>query len=186
MVSIRNAKAAMLAVASVMAASAALSPAGASDLDPVAYPQVVSVEASAAHADEAAQNQKIGPKRWALLAAAAASLAALTKLIGARRMGEIVREGAVRTARATATGTKAAVRTVGRAVSSPFRFLAILFGLALFALTGIGLFDVEWIGGLLSGAGLVGAGLYGMWKTKRVLRPIRVKTKPESFKANEN
>ncbi len=190
MFNIGKGKAAMMAAVSVIAASAALSPAGASDFDAAASPATVAVEAPVAHAadhvDQAAQDQKTSPKKWALLAAAAASLAGLVRLIGARRVGEIVTESAVRTARAAATGASVAVKAVGRAVASPFRFLAVLFGLALFALTGAGLYDVEWIAGLLSGAALAGAGLFGLWKTKRALRPVRVKAKPEPLKDNVN
>jgi hypothetical protein len=190
MLKIGKGKAAMMAAVSVIAASAALSPAGARDIDPAAHPATVAVEAplahAADHADEASQAQKTGPKKWALLAAAAASLAGLVKLIGARRVGAFVTESAVKTARAAATGASVAVKSVGRAVSSPLRFLAMLFGLALFALTGAGLYDVEWIAGLLSGAALAGAGLYGLWKTKRAFNPIRVKAKPDVVKANEN
>ena len=181
MLKISKGKAAMMAAASVLAASAALSPAGANDFDPMAHPTTLAVEApiahAADHADEAAQTQKMGARKWALVAAAAAALAGLVKLIGARRVAEIVTESAVKTARAAATGASIAVKTVGRAVASPFRFLAVLFGLALFALTGAGLYDVEWIGGLISGAALAGTALYGLWKTRRSLAPAKVKAK---------
>lgn len=190
MLKISKGKAAMMAAASVLAASAALAPAGASDFDPVAQPATYAVEAplvhAADHADEAAQAQKIGARKWALIAAAAASLAGLVKLIGARRVAEIVSETAVKTARAAATGASVAVKTVGRAVASPFRFLAVLFGLALFALTGAGLYDVEWIGGLISGAALAGTALYGLWKTKRSLAPAKIKVKSAPQRDNGN
>lgn len=186
-------KAGLLAAASVMAASAALSPAGASDLDPAAAPATIAVEApvianGADHADQekAPQNAPLGAKKWALLAAAAGALAGLVKLIGARKVADAVAEGAVKTARAAATSASGAARAVGRAVSSPLRFLALLFGLALFALAGVGLYDVEWLGGLLSGAALAGASLWGMWKTRLGFRPVRVKKADVPVRDNVN
>ncbi|MCK5748444.1 MAG: hypothetical protein KAH44_19660, partial [Oricola sp.] len=126
----------MMAAASIIAASAALSPAGASDFDPAARPVIEAVGAPVAHAadhaDEAPPAQKIGAKKWALLAAAAASLAGLLKLIGARKVATVVAESAVKTARAASRGASSAVKTVTRAVGAPFRFLALLLGLALF------------------------------------------------------
>lgn len=184
-------KAALMAAASLFAASAALSPAGASDTDPAAHPAIVSVEAAAplAHAgDHADEAQPLSARKWALLAVAAGSLAWLVKLIGARRVAEAITEGAVKTARVAASAASGAARAVGRTISSPLRFLAVLFGLMLFALTGIGLFDVEWIGGLVSGAALTGAGLYGAWKTRKALIPAKIKAKAATTPnmANEN
>jgi hypothetical protein len=184
-------KAALMAAASLFAATAALSPAGASDMGPASHPAIVSVEAPAplAHAgDQAGEAQPLSAKKWALLAVAAGSLAWLVKLIGARRVAAAVAEGAVRTARVAARAASGAVKVVGRTFASPLRFLAVMFGLALFALTGIGLFDIEWIGGLISGAVLTGAGLYGVWKTRKALIPAKIKARPraEPNMANEN
>lgn len=187
--SLKNMKAGLLAAASVMAATAALSPAGASDLDPAVTAPTVAVEAPVmAHAADHADQDKapLSAKKWALLAAAAASLAGLVRLIGPRKVAEAVTEGAIRTARVAASTASGAARAVGRAASSPLRFLALLFGLALFALTGIGLYDVEWIGGLLSGAALAGVTLFGMWKTRLDLKPVRVKAKPAPVMDNGN
>jgi hypothetical protein len=172
---IRNA---MLAAASAMAASAALAPAGANDFDAAAQPAVAEIQlvpvdmAATAHTED---KTPITPKKWALIAAAAGALAALVKLIGARRVAEAVTDGAVRAVRVTGKAASGVASAVGRSVASPLRFLAALFGLVLFALTGVGLFDLEWIGGLLSGAALAGAGLYGFIKTRRVLQPAKVR-----------
>lgn len=184
-------KAALMAAASLLAASAALAPASAGAMDPAAHPAIVSVEAPApvAHAgDQAVEGQPIGAKKWALLAVAAGALAGLIKLIGARRVAEAVAEGAMKTARVAASAASGAVKVVGRTFASPLRYLAVLFGLALFALTGIGLFDIEWIGGLLSGAALMGAGLYGVLKTRKALIPVRAKARARSREnmPNEN
>ncbi len=179
MKSVRNTRNALLAAASALAASAALHPASASDFDAIAQPATYEAQAfdtgaiaTIAHADK---KPAIGAKKWALIVAAAGALAALVKLIGAKRVAETVAAGAVSVARATARTASGAARAVGRTVSSPLRFLAVLFGLALFALTGIGLYDVEWIGGLLSGAALAGAGLYGFLKTRRIFQPAKAR-----------
>ncbi len=189
MMKLGKGKAALLAAVSVLAASAALSPAGASDFDPAAYPATAAVESAPviAHAADHADAEKtMSAKKWALLAAMAGALAGLVQLIGARRVADAITEGAVRAARVTAGAASGAARAVGRTLSSPLRFLALLFGLALFALTGIGLFDVEWIGGLLSGAALTGAGLYGMWKTRRALVPAKARARSAQRMDNEN
>jgi len=175
-------RAALLAAASVLAASAALTPASASVFDPVAYPATVEIAAPVhtSHAAvDAGENAHNSARKWALVAAAAGALAGLVKLIGARRVAEIVTDGAVRTARAAATGVAVAARAVGRAAASPLRVLALFFGLSLFALTGVGLYDIEWIGGLVSGAALMALVAWSMWKTRMALRPIKAqKAKP--------
>ena len=182
-------EAALLDAASMIAASAALSPAGATDMDPAAYPAIVAVETpqSLAHAgDHAGDEKPMGAKKWALIAAAVGALAGLVRLIGARRVAEIVTESAVKTARVAAGAAAGTVRVVGRTLSSPLRYLAVLFGLALFALTGVGLYDVEWIAGLVSGAAVTAAGLYGMWKTRRALVPARVRKPQNPVMDNKN
>ena len=184
-------KAALMAAASLLAATAVFSPATASDFDLVAHPAIVSVEATApiTHAgDHVSENKPISAKKWALLAIAAGALAGLVKLIGLRRVAEAVAEGAAQTARVALSAASGAARVAGRTFASPLRFLAVLLGLALFALTGIGLFDIEWIGGLVSGAALTGAGLYGVWKTRKALIPAKTKARPSPKQnmANEN
>lgn len=188
MKSVRKTRNALLAAASALAAGAALQPASASDFD-IAATQAAAIEIEAGDAGPAAADHGevksvIGGKKWVLLVAAAGALAGLVKLIGAKRVADAVSEGAVSAARVTARTASGAARAVGRTVSSPLRFLAILFGLALFALTGVGLYDVEWIGGLLSGAALMGAGLYGFLKTRRIFQPVRVRA--ARVKENEN
>lgn len=187
MITVRKTRNALLAAASVVAASAALQPASASDFDVAWHAAATEIEAGdagPAAADHGAEKPAIGGKKWVLLVAAAGALAALVKLIGAKRVADVVSEGAVYAARATAKTASGAARAVGRTVSSPLRFLAILFGLALFALTGVGLYDIEWIGGLLSGAALAGAGLYGFLKTRRIFQPVRARAR--RVKENEN
>ncbi|WP_375204186.1 hypothetical protein [Hyphococcus sp.] len=189
MTNFKKMKAGLLAAVSVTAATVALSPAGASDFDPAVTSPTVAVEAPViAHAADHGDQEKtpLSPKKWALLAVAASALAGIIKLIGARKVADAVAQGAVKTARVAASTASGAARAVGRTVSSPLRFLAALLGLALFALAGIGLYDVEWIGGLVSGAALTGATLFGMWKTRLALKPVRVKAKPDPVKDNGN
>ncbi len=189
MIKFGKGKAALLAAVSVLAASAALSPAGASDMDPAAYPAIVTLETAPAiahAADHASDEKPISASKWTLLAIAAGALAGLVKLIGARRIADAVTETAVKSARVAASAATGAVRVVGRTLSSPLRFLALMFGLALFALTGIGLFDAEWIAGLVSGAALTGAGLFGLWKTRRALAPAKARKPPAQAMDNGN
>ena len=171
-------RAALLAAVSVVAASAAVTPANASSFDDAAYPAIVSVEApqAATHVDDQTAVQKpSGATGWALFAAGAGLLAGIVKLVGARKIATAVVDGSVRTAKAAKTAATSAVRVVGRAASSPLRFLTLIGGLLLFAIAGIGFYDLEWIVGLITGAALAGAGLYAMWKMRLILRPARAK-----------
>lgn len=75
-------------------------------------------------------------------------------LFGSRRVRALLRKAApvaAGAARAVAAAPVAAARAVGRAASSPFRFAMIFGSLGLFALAGVGLYDVEWAGGLAAG-----------------------------------
>ncbi|WP_425408031.1 hypothetical protein [Hyphococcus sp.] len=179
MKSLRKTRNAFLAAASALAATAALHPATAADFDAVAHPATIEIQAvdtgAAVAADHGEEKAAIGAKKWALLATAAGALAALVKLIGANRVAKTVTAGAASAARVTARTASGAARVMGRTLSSPLRFLMVLFGLALFALTGVGLYDIEWIGGLLSGAALAGAGLLGFMKTRQFFQPKAVK-----------
>lgn len=113
-------------------------------------------------------------KGWTIYVGAAAALAAVLKLIGARRLvaagaaiGPVVRQ----TAEAVASGAAKAGEAIGRAVASPFRAAFLATGLGLFALTGIWLFDVEWLAGLLFGALSAGIVLFGLGKVRRSRGP---------------
>ena len=123
----------------------------------------------------AAQDAHGHRPRWALIAAAAALAAGLVKLIGARKVARAVSDGAGVAARATASAASGAAKTVGRAVSSPLRGLLMIAGLGMVALFGVGLYDVEWLGGLIVGALMAGAGALGLRKAARILRPVKAK-----------
>lgn len=97
-------------------------------------------------------------KRWLAGGAIAAALAGLVRLFGWTRISAALRKAGEVAVAAPA----AAARFVGEAVKSPFRFLLVAGGLSLFALTGIGLYNVEWAAGLATGAALTLAGVIGM------------------------
>ena len=183
-------KSTLLAAASVIAASAVVMPAAAADYAPTAPIEVaideMSVSASPVLDVDISDKAPLGAKKWALVMAAAGALAGLVKLIGARRVADAIASGTVKTAKVAAKAATSTAKAVGRTVSSPLRFLAILFGLALFALTGIGIFDIEWIGGLLSGAAMTAVGMFGVAKTRKIFQPIRVKSKKQSFSEMKN
>lgn len=167
----RKSKIALMAASSLLAASAALAPAGAADFDAAAYPATVEAP-SVAHAADHADQQSKAP-RWALIAIAAGALAGLVKLIGARRLLRAAGKGAAVTAKAAGK----AVRAAARPFASPLRFAALMAGLSLFALTGVGLYDVEWVGGLIAGAALTGFSAFGAWKVRKALAPAPVRVK---------
>ncbi|MEZ5892892.1 MAG: hypothetical protein R3C58_07080 [Parvularculaceae bacterium] len=179
-------KAALLAAVSALAASAALAPAHAA-VDPAGYPAIVEVAAPVHHAaDQADHDNAMSPKKWALLAIAAGALAGIVRLVGARRVVEVVAAGAAKTAEVAVAATAATVKAVGGAAASPLRYLSLALGFALFVLTGADFTHLDWLGGVLSGAALTAYGLYGMWKTRRALKPIVVKKPAQSLKGNRN
>ncbi len=169
----RKAKAAMLAAGSLLASVAALAPAHAGDFDAAAYPAVVEASITAAAVDHGDSQAMSPARRIAWIAAAAAVLAGLIKLIGAKKIVRAARQTATKAAEVTSGAVKAAAR----AVASPLRFGALIAGLALFALTGVGLYDIEWIGGLIAGAAIAGVSAYGLMKARMSLKkkPARVR-----------
>ncbi len=168
----RNVKAAMLAAGSLLAAAAAFAPAHAADFDQAAYPAVIEAPMAAAAIDHGDQKAQMPAKRIALLAVAAGALAGLIRLIGAKKIVRAAKETAVAAVKVSGK----AVKAVSRAVASPLRFALLMAGLALFALTGVGLYDIEWIGGLVAGAAMAGLAAYGAMKARMSLkpRPIRI------------
>ncbi len=173
----RKTKIAMLAATSLMTAAAALAPAKASDLDPAAFPATVEAPVVAHAADSVVQADHDGSKpaqRAALIAVALGALGWLVKLLGPKKVLRAVEK----TAEATVKASAAAAKTAARAVRSPLRFLAWTAGLILFALTGVGLYDIEWIGGLIAGAGLAGLAAFGSLRLRSMLswRPARARS----------
>ncbi len=173
----RKAKVALMAAASVLAGAAALSPAQASDIDSAANPTMIEAPMSAIDPDAAdhGDDQKtMTAAKWTLLATAAAALAGIVKLIGARKLARAAGKAVSGAAKVSAEAAAGAGRVIGRAVASPLRFAALMTGLALFSLTGLWLFDIEWMGGLIVGAAMAGVAVYGTTKTRSFLQRARV------------
>lgn len=166
----RKAKIAMLAATALTSAAAALAPAQAGDVDAAAYP--ATIEAPVAHAaDHADQQNHASVKRFVLIAVAAGALAGLIKLLGVRKVMRVAGETAAATARVAGQAAAGAGRVVLRAARSPLRFLAWMAGLMAFALTGVALYDVEWLGGMAAGAAMAGLVLYAILKLRAGLSP---------------
>jgi len=183
MVQTRKVKIAMLAATSLFSAAAALVPAHAGELDPAAFPAIVEAPVVSHAADQLVQadHDNKPAQRAALIAVALGALGWLVKLLGPKKVLRAVEKTAEATVKATAAASGAAAKTVGRALRSPLRALAWIAGVVLFALTGVGLYDVEWIGGMIAGAALAGAAAWSVARARGLmqLRPIRVKSAQE-------
>jgi len=189
----RKVKMAMMAAGSILAAAAAMGPALASDFardyGGAAYPAMVGVQTpQIVHAaDHADQNSQPAAKRWALIAVAAGALAGLVKLIGAGRVLRAVGKTANRVAKTSIAAAAGTARAVGRAVASPLRTLGLFIGLALFALTGVGFYDIEWVGGLAAGLALAGMAAFGWSKIRAMqVKPVLVRANREQGKREIN
>lgn len=163
-------KAALLAAISLTAASVAVAHAAdAVPVEPVAIEHAVqSADHDQDRASPAVIAQKVG-----LAAALAAGLAGLARLIGFRRLKKVAAATAVAAAKVASAGaaaTATAVKAVGKAVASPFRYLMLLASLAVAALAGVGLYDVEWAGGLIFGAALATTAMLGARKALLAIR----------------
>ncbi len=164
----RKIKVGMLAATSLMTAAAALAPAHASDLDPAAFPATVEapVVSHAVEQTAAVSHDSKPAQRAALIAVALGALGWLVKLLGPKKVLRAVENTAQATVKASATAAK----SVARAAKSPLRFLAWTAGIVLFALTGVGLYDIEWIGGLIAGAALAGTAAFSTAKLRGALK----------------
>lgn len=175
--STRKVKIAMLAATSLLTAASALAPAHAGELDPAAFPTTIEAPVVAHAADQVVQadHDSAPAKRAALIAVALGALGWLVKLLGPRKVLKAVEK----TAEASLKATASAAKTVGRVARSPLRALAWIAGIILFAMTGIGLYDIEWIGGMIAGGAMAGIAAFGALKARGVmsLQPIRVKMK---------
>jgi hypothetical protein len=83
-------------------------------------------------------------------------------------------------AHAAAKAPAAAMKAVAKTTSGPMRYAIIMASLGLTAFMGIGVYDVEWIGGLVIGAALVGLSWYGARRTAKAfsLKHARTQTRP--------
>ena len=159
-------KTAFLAAASLTSAAVATAPAVAAPIEPVA---IVHAVAAADH-DAERTAPAVTLKRVGFGAAALAALMGLVRLVGVRRLKAAATATAQATMQATGRAVSAgaaAAKEVARAVSSPFRFLLLVAGVGIFALTGVGLYDVEWAGGLVVGAALAALAMIGAQRTRK-------------------
>ncbi|MEO1252577.1 MAG: hypothetical protein AAFW81_09550 [Pseudomonadota bacterium] len=174
----RKVKISLLAATSLLSAAAALAPAHANDLDAAAFPTIVEAPAVAAHDEAVLKNDRVGvAQRAGLIAIGLGALGWLVRLIGPKKVIRAVEK----TAEATVKASSAAAKTAIRAVRSPLRFAAWMAGLALFALAGVGFYDIEWIGGLMAGAAITGLSVFGALKSRAALRfaPVRHRRAPQ-------
>ncbi|HBS34733.1 MAG TPA: hypothetical protein DEA50_06610 [Parvularcula sp.] len=160
MVQRKTLKSVILAAASLAAIGAAVPAAAAAPMEPLA----VEIVHAADHADADARAADKAVNRWLLGGAAAAALAGLIRLFGWTRISAAMRKAGA----AAVAAPVAAAHYVGTALKSPFRSLVLVAGLSLFALTGIGFYDVEWAAGLLTGAVLTGLALIGARRFAKV------------------
>ncbi len=144
----------MLAATSLMTATGALAAAHANNFDATAVPTTVEAPAVTHAVDTVVQaDHSVNPvRRAALIAAALGALGWLVNLIGPKKVLHAVEK----TAEATIKVTAAAAKTAARVMGSPLRYIGWVAGLSVFALTGVWLFNIEWIGGLVAGAALAG------------------------------
>ncbi|NNE40989.1 MAG: hypothetical protein HKN14_08730 [Marinicaulis sp.] len=173
----RKVKMSVMAASALVAAAGALAPASASDFDTAAYPAVVEAPL-VAHATDHADKYVAGKsgetaKRFAFVAVAAGALAGLIRVLGFKRVARVIRRYATRTVKVSANAAGGAVRVVGRVVRSPLQYLGIMAGFVLVAMTGVGLYDVEWIAGLAVGAAAMGVVAFAAMKSRLQLRPAR-------------
>ena len=95
--------------------------------------------------------------------------------VGIKKIMRVIKGSARRAAKVASATADATVGAAARVLRSPLRYAAWAAGLFIFALTGISVFDLEWIGGLIVGASLTGILGLGLWKTRFALRPAMVK-----------
>ena len=173
----RKLKAALMAAASISAAGAvhAAHAAPSHHYTPAAIEQAY-VAPDHGDADKAPAPAQV--KRLGLWAAAAGVLGALVHLIGLKNIARAARAAGPAVARAavaTAKAPVAAVRYIAKSASAPVRFGLAMASLALVAFTGIGLFDVEWVGGMVIGGVLTAMAWYGAARVRGALSPVRIR-----------
>lgn len=130
----------------------------------------------------------MGPdaRRYAAWAALAGLISSAVALIGANRLltwlagaGTALGKAGAAAAKAPVKAAKAAAKATSRVLKKPGRWLITVFSLAVFALTGVAFLDVQWEAGMLAGAGLSAAAIWGWNKSGdaigRTLAPLRAK-----------
>lgn len=150
-------KAALLAAVSFAAVSASGAPPQAMEPAPIEH------AVAASHDEAETRTADIAVKHWMAGGAVAAALAGLIRLFGWTRIAGALRK----TGEALVAAPAAAARYAGEAIRSPVRSVLIIGGLSLFALAGVGFYDVEWLAGLATGLALTLAGVVGISRIRR-------------------
>ena len=169
-------------LAAASAVAVATAPAAAAVID-TAPTQIVAAAATDAPATADEPAALVTPKRMILGASAMAVLAALIKLTGFRAIQDTISAAAPVVAQAAKTAAKApaaAARAVGKTLKSPMRTAFMALGLAMFALTGVGLYDIEWLGGMAVGVALTWLGWSTSTKVRSAMAPARAPSKPRN------
>ena len=170
------------------------SAAKAAQTDPVEPVDAVSAtmndEASLAWTMPAAEGDPhlLGPdaQRFAAWAALAGLISSAVALIGANRLlnwlagaGAALGKAGAAAAKAPVKAAKAAAKATSKVLKKPGRWLITVVSLTVFALTGVAFLDVQWEAGMLAGAGLSAAAIWGWNKSGdavgKALAPLRRK-----------
>lgn len=143
----------------------------------------------------------LGPdaQRYAAWAALAGLISSAVALIGANRLlnwlagaGTALGKAGAAAAKAPVKAAKAAAKATTKVLKKPGRWLITIVSLTVFALTGVAFLDVQWEAGMLAGAGLSAAAIWGWNKSGdavgRALAPLRRKPaekrqEPEDYAA---
>lgn len=173
-----------------LVASTAITPAHAETNKSAAHPTVIEASALTEQAaiglDHTDQKASSMTKRLGLIGLAGGILAILVKLVGMNKIMRLIKGSARRAAKVASATADATVGAAARVLRSPLRYAAWAAGLFLFAITGISVFDLEWVGGIIVGASLTGILSLGLWKTRFALRPAMVKTNQARNMDNNN
>ncbi|GGD17719.1 hypothetical protein [Aquisalinus flavus] len=145
-------------------------------------------EASLAWAMPAAEADPhlLGPdaRRYAAWAALAGLISSAVALIGANRLlnwlagaGTALGKAGAAAAKAPVKAARAAAKATSKILKKPGRWLITVVSLTVFALTGVAFLDIQWEAGMLAGAGLSAAAIWGWTKSGdaigRALAPLR-------------
>lgn len=161
-------KAALLAASSLLAASVSFS-AAATQPFPEALPTTIEAPIASVKTmtSDEAPKEASSIQKWAFAGIFAAAFAGIIRLIGARRAVKAVSKAAQVTVRGAASVAGGVAKAAGRLAGAPLRWAAALTGLGLFILLGVGLYDIEWIAGLVIGAAIALAGAVGLASLRR-------------------
>ncbi|MEL7490288.1 MAG: hypothetical protein AAGJ73_06180 [Pseudomonadota bacterium] len=182
MKNLRSLKTGLLAAASLTAATSAAHAADIARGDgpaALAATEIVHVEkAPAAAVVSADSDQSNIPHKWLIAAFATGALAGLVRLFGVKKLADKIAAAAPAITASAKEAVKAPLKvakSLGGAIATPFKFALFFSGASALAFVGLGLFQVEWAGGLVIGAAMVAAAWLGAEKIRRAAKPETVK-----------